>query len=122
MSHGAVWVGLKALSSSLPLDPWTVKNVPSEIPSVWAGGSRGERLTQVLDLRVRVGGGSRIGWLVTASFSQRVRGERFRERERDVREERDWEGDARERQREGEIRGRERNGERDKKGGERDKR
>lgn len=67
-------------------------------------------------------GGSRIGWLVTASFSQRVRGERFRERERDVREERDWEGDARERQREGEIRGRERNGERDKKGGERDKR
>lgn len=82
MSHGAVWVGLKALSSSLPLDPWTVKNVPSEIPSVWAGGSRGERLTQVLDLRVRVAGGQGLaGWQLLASHRE-LGGERCERRER----------------------------------------
>ena len=48
-----------------------MRNVPSEIPDVWAGGSRGERLTQVSDLRVRASG---IGWLVTVSFSQTEEG------------------------------------------------
>ena len=55
--HRAVWVGLKAPFSSFRLDPPAVKNVPSEIPDVWAGGSKGERLTQVSDLRV---GGVRL--------------------------------------------------------------
>lgn len=53
--HAAVWVGLRALSLGFLLYSWPVKSVPSEIPDVWAGGSRGGRLTQVWAVRVRDG-------------------------------------------------------------------
>lgn len=74
MSHGAVWAGLKALAPSLRLDLWTVKNVPSEIPHVWAGGSGGERLIDS-GLRCEGQGGRVWDWLVvSASFSQSEEG------------------------------------------------
>lgn len=90
-------MGLRAWSHGLLLYRWTVTNGPSEIPEVWEGGSREERQTLISGLRGQ-GRGTGIGWVVTASSSERAveiqrerqrggererSGERWKERQRE---------------------------------------